>query len=269
MLTKILIHEKIFDFVVPRNLKNFLGKQLCIANRVALVGFLKFLKREKKEEQLDELDLPPAPPALEEFEKDIAEFSDFQGLGEKISAPKGEAPKFEFPEDEELAPKGKEEPMNFPSLEMEEGPAPPIEPIRAPSVYEPYPPISQTMLEPVQEALKVPEPAEYQPKMQRGLFRHEKMFKEEPREPMYEGASSDVGQIVRTGKSIYIKIDSFKATLGNINMVRSDLRKSEESLMKLENIKNSKDKSFNKVKSSLEDMQKTLIFVDKTLFKGE
>ena len=51
-------------------------------------------------------------------------------------------------------------------------------------------------------------------------------------------------------------------------MTRNDLRKSEEALMKFENIKNAKDKSFDKVKSSLEDLQKKLIFIDKTLFKG-
>ena len=70
-------------------------------------------------------------------------------------------------------------------------------------------------------------------------------------------------------KTIYVRVDNFKATLGSINIVRSDLRKSEEALTKLENIKSSKDKSFDKIKSSLDDLQKKLIFIDKTLFKGD
>ena len=51
--------------------------------------------------------------------------------------------------------------------------------------------------------------------------------------------------------------------------MRSDLKKSEEVLNKLEGIKNSKDKSFDKMRASLDDLQKKLIFIDKTLFKGE
>ena len=70
-------------------------------------------------------------------------------------------------------------------------------------------------------------------------------------------------------KTIYIRIDNFKATLGSINIVRSDLRKSEEALNKLETLKSSKDRSFDKVKVSIDDLQKKLIFIDKTLFKGE
>ena len=70
-------------------------------------------------------------------------------------------------------------------------------------------------------------------------------------------------------RTIYVKVDKFKAALGCINIVRSDLRKSEEALAKLENIKQSKDKSFDIAKSYLDDLQKKIIFIDKTLFKGE
>ena len=51
--------------------------------------------------------------------------------------------------------------------------------------------------------------------------------------------------------------------------VEQELKKSEELIMKLESIKNSKDKSFDKMKSSLEDLQHKLIFIDKTLFEGD
>ena len=68
---------------------------------------------------------------------------------------------------------------------------------------------------------------------------------------------------------MYVRVDKFKAALQNIGIIRGNLRKSEEAVMKLENIKNAKDRSFDKVKSSLDDLQKKLIFVDKTLFKGE
>ena len=52
-------------------------------------------------------------------------------------------------------------------------------------------------------------------------------------------------------------------------MIRSDLRKSEEALLKLEQMKGAKDRSYDKFKASLDDLQKKLIFIDKTLFKGD
>lgn len=221
------------------------------------MGFLKFLKREKKGENLDELDLPPAPPPLEGaqaefgtagFEENLPELPEFPDFGEgKISVPE-EMPKFEFPE-EEMHALGKEgaEP-EFPSFpEIEETP-----PFTAPVTE--HMPSTPQMPEPEQVTEEETNlmPSDIYSKTGR-LFTHEKrVFRERP-----------------SGKIIYIKVDNFKATLGSINIVRSDLRKSEEALMKLENMKNAKDKSFDKVKSLLEDLQKKLIFVDKTLFKGE
>ncbi|MBI2649781.1 hypothetical protein HYX04_00540 [Candidatus Woesearchaeota archaeon] len=222
------------------------------------MGFLKFLKREKKD-TLDELDLPPAPPVLEGFEGDMPELPDFPDFGdEKISAPKEEMPDFNFPEEEQNAPESKEDAMpEFPGFpEQEENPMPPIKPIKASFA------VPETMPSmPEQEGIAEEQPAEKEqaippdayPKIAGRLFSHEKMvLRERP-----------------SAKTIYVSVDNFKATLGSISMVRSDLRKSEESLVKLESIKNAKDKSFDRMKSSLDDLQRKLIFVDKTLFKDE
>ncbi len=81
----------------------------------------------------------------------------------------------------------------------------------------------------------------------------------------YRGA----GKIIQSGGSLYVRVDKFKIALDHINVIRSDLRKSEEDVMKLEGLKREKDKSFDRFKLSLDDLQKKLIFVDKTLFKGE
>ena len=64
-------------------------------------------------------------------------------------------------------------------------------------------------------------------------------------------------------------LDFLKDDIHIIGFDGGNLKKSEEALMKMESIKNAKDKSFDNVKSSLEDLQRKLIFVDKTLFKGE
>ena len=228
------------------------------------MGFLKFLKRGKRE-SLDELDLPPAPPLLEGFEENLPELPELPDFDEKISAPEhgmeGEM-KFDFPEN--VPDLGKEDfpGMNFPDENIEGGKQLPefpdfpefeeklpVPPVRAPMPQAPRPAIPAAP-EPQQEPEEEKQGfAPEFPRMGRRLFAHEKR-KEIP-------------------KTIYVRVDNFKATLGSINLVRSDLRKSEEALMKLENIKNSKDKSFDKVRASLDDLQKKLIFIDKTLFKGE
>ena len=234
------------------------------------MGFLKFLKRGKKREDFGDLDLPPAPPPLDDFPADFD--ASFSGFGEKTQEfpefpelnedklPE-EPPKFDFPEMEEKMPElGQEESMpempGFP--EMEQEPMQQIAPIRVP---EQMPPMPERMpdempeaeeKETAQEEAKTEVPEAY-PRMGRRLFEHEKrLFRERPK-----------------AKTIYIKVENFKAMLGSINMARSGLRSSEEAIMKLENIKASKDKSFDKIKSSLDDLQKKLIFVDKTLFKGD
>ena len=91
------------------------------------------------------------------------------------------------------------------------------------------------------------------PRIERRLFRQEKRIAKE----------------ISSRREAYVRVDRFRATLQNIGMIKGNLRKSEEILIKLENIKNAKDMSFDKVKSSLDDLQRKLIFVDKTLFKGE
>ena len=230
------------------------------------MGFLKFLKREKKREDFEDLDLPPAPPPLEGtqtefgttfsgFDEKMQEFPEFPDLKEeKLSE---EPPNFDFPELEEKMPE-LEQDDSMPELpsfpEIEEGPMQPIAPIRVPeqmpSMPEQMPEAEEKEI--AQEETKI-EPSETYPRTGRRLFEHEKrLFRERPK-----------------AKTIYIKVENFKAMLGSINMVRGDLRSSEEALMKLENIKSSKDKSFDKIKSSLDDLQKKLIFVDKTLFKGD
>ena len=220
------------------------------------MGFLKFLKREKKD-TLDELDLPPAPPPLEGFEDNMPELPDFPDFGEeKISAPKEDMADFNFPEEEQSIPESKENTMEFPSFpEIEEKPMPAIPPIRITTQIPESISMPQLELEPEQEEIaeEQPMPSDTYPKMAGRLFSQEKrILRERP-----------------SAKTIYVSVDNFKATLGSINMVRSNLRKSEEALVKLESIKNATDKSFDKMKSLLDDLQRKLIFVDKTLFKDE
>ena len=196
------------------------------------MGFLKFLKKGKKEDGLDELDLPPAPPPLEDFQDDI-NMPEIPELGGKDNQ---EYPAFDFDEN------------GFKGLGGEEGIEDFSSPIRENTVPAPLismPPI-QMPPQRMQEIEKQGTPMENQ------LFQYEKNA---VRVPMTT--------------SLYIKVDRFKAALGSINAVRNDLKKSEEALMKFESIKDMDEKSINRLKSSLDDLQKKLVFVDKTVFKGE
>ena len=214
------------------------------------MGFLKFLKRER-EESLNELDLPPAPPPMSGHEED----TEFPAFEDKISAKYEEIPKFDFPDENKISDLGKKEDMQFPSFpEWEEEPVNTIPNIRAPAgMPEPEQAAFQPMPELKQEVREdQPMPDDF-PRIERKLFRQEKRHASE----------------IPRRKETYVRVDRFRATLQNIGMIKGNLRKSEEILIKLENIKNAKDISFDKVKSSMDDLQRKLIFVDKTLFKGE
>ena len=226
------------------------------------MGFLKFLKREKKLD-VNELDLPPEPPPLEGFEDrhdfdfpEIKAADDFD-MSKFDAADAGKADDSEYwqkmPEMKEDMPEMKgydmpdfpkfpetgEAQEAFPEPEMQSMPLRPLEaPARA---VQPMPAAQQK---------EMPE-SEPQHMQRRSLFHHERSSDRPAR------------------KEVYVRVDKFKSVLDSISMIRSSVRKSDEVLMRLESMKNSKDRSFDRVKSSLEDLQKKLIFIDKTLFKGD
>ena len=213
-----------------------------------MVGFFKFLKRDKKSE-MEELDLPPEPPSVEELGEGLPELPEFPDFQEKISAPKempNEMPNFDFASQKGL---NQEEFPSFPELGKEipampediQQPAQDITPMPGPAPQE------------IPQEAKPTIPANAYPKIERRLFTHErKALRERP-----------------SGKTMYIRVDRFKATLGSINAVKSDLRKSEETITKLESLNSAKGRSSDRAKAQLEDLQRKLIFIDKTLFKGE
>ena len=227
------------------------------------MGFFKFLKREKKQDEWNEFDLPPEPPKMEEFdEKTFPDFPEMKDLGAK----EPEDFKFDF-EDEKDFPKfsdnGMKDFQDFKDFDVK--PVTDIPQIRAPAGQMPEPEMAPEPV-PIEysyaEESQVPEP----------LGGSQGMIEMPAQATEQKPAVLPQDHAMRQGpypKSVYVKVENFKATLGNINMVRSDLRKSEEALAKLEKVKTGKDRSFDKVKTDLEDLQKKLIFVDKILFKGD
>ena len=70
-------------------------------------------------------------------------------------------------------------------------------------------------------------------------------------------------------RNIFIRVEDFRNALGSIAVIRRDLKNSDENLSKMEHMKASKEKHYDKLKSSLADIERKLIFIDKSLFKGE
>ena len=224
------------------------------------MGFLKFLKREKKQD--DELDLPPAPPQLEGFEENLPEPPEMPDFEDKISAPEYKDDfKFGMPEKEEPMPEledmdldkeiGMDKDLDMGNFEKEMAMPEMGEPAEQAQMQQVNIPAAQTISSPpIGDYDHDAEPSQdYYPK--RSLFAHRAPARQRP------------------ARTVYVRVEDFKAMLGTISIIRSDLRKSEDALLKLENIKNSKDRSFDRIKSHLDDLQKKLIFVDKTLFEEE
>lgn len=67
---------------------------------------------------------------------------------------------------------------------------------------------------------------------------------------------------------IFVKSSQFKNVLFEINSIREKLKESETILSDLEDIKEDRESQFKKWNSQLEDIQKKLMLMDKTLFKG-
>lgn len=196
------------------------------------MAFFKFLKKERKA-ATEELDLPPVPPPLEDFDQPPS--FDFPDL-DKEKLPEAEEPSFEFPEAEPQADIPEEMP-EF-SIPEEEMPASIFPSISAPS--------ETAVPEQISEE---PELLETTPKIEKSLYQERR--------------------ILPTRREVYVNVNQFRAVVSDINEIRRDLRSSDEALIKLESIKTAKEKSFEKVKSQFDDLQKKLIFIDKTIFKGE
>ncbi|MDP7140797.1 MAG: hypothetical protein QF362_01455 [Candidatus Woesearchaeota archaeon] len=66
---------------------------------------------------------------------------------------------------------------------------------------------------------------------------------------------------------LFVKQDSYRSILEGISIIKDKLKQSEDLVLNLNNIKNSKDKEFERWRTSLEDMQRKLIYVDKILYE--
>lgn len=79
-------------------------------------------------------------------------------------------------------------------------------------------------------------------------------------------AEEDSPKIIQQG-SAFVPIKAYGAVLDDIATIRADMRKADDSLKHLQEIKDASDSLFEKFRSQLEDLQRKSAYVDKSLFK--
>jgi hypothetical protein len=235
------------------------------------MGFLNFLKKKEK----GELDIPPPPPIEE-----VGEFGEKEDLfhdapKSEISSVKQEASKTNV-----LAPppiedylkstkksssgqietlktssppsieksfhgfnETKEHLSTPPKIEIEEKPVHPLKDHIIPQ--SPFLKKDETRIQQSQQLFKPIEKKEIKPEKKQLLE------KQMPKKP------------------IFVKSDDYKQILDSISIIRNKLKETESIAARLNEIKNMKDKEFERWRSELEDIQRKTLYIDKTLFEGD
>ncbi|MDO8740287.1 MAG: hypothetical protein Q7J54_01790 [Candidatus Woesearchaeota archaeon] len=147
----------------------------------------------------------------------------------------------------------------------------------------PPPPLpSEAEIPPMQIAEEAHPPSEL-PEIKPSEFENLPVFEEFPELPPIESVPEEKEpELTRFQKEdmraeleakditepIFVKSSQFKNVLFEINSIREKLKESETILSDLEDIKDDRESQFKKWNSQLEDIQKKLMLMDKTLFKG-
>ncbi len=199
------------------------------------MGFFK-----KKKEKLD-LDLPPPPKPTTELPIPKEKTKELEvGSPEKIEA------KDKFPPIHDLKDLEKDIPP-LPDLEELEKELPPLRKLGRDEL----PKLKYPEIKPEKEFEEVSAgPIEY-----KELVGGEKPELIQEERPKLKGP-------------IFVNVGSYKNALSDLVFIRSKIKEGENSLKRLNEIKNSKDKYFEQFRFKLEDLQRKSSYVDKSLFEG-
>jgi hypothetical protein len=67
---------------------------------------------------------------------------------------------------------------------------------------------------------------------------------------------------------LFIRSDRFKAIIDDIEQVRASFKSEDDVFLRITDVKNSQDQKFEDFRQSLEDMQRKLLFIDRSLFES-
>jgi len=71
---------------------------------------------------------------------------------------------------------------------------------------------------------------------------------------------------VDTGKPIFIKVDKYRAILGELSNIKSIIKNANASISALHSLKESEDSELEEWRSRIEDLERKLIYIDDSLF---
>jgi hypothetical protein len=126
------------------------------------------------------------------------------------------------------------------------------------AAYKPLPEFPEAETEKAPKQLpKFPDIKELEPE--------ERLFEEES---VYE-VGKEVEELKHRAplKPVFVEVEKFKEMLNDLNSAKVALKEGAEIVQKLDEIRLEKDKNFERWRAQLEDIQRKLIFVDKTLFE--
>ena len=69
------------------------------------------------------------------------------------------------------------------------------------------------------------------------------------------------------GMPVYVRIDEYKDVLDVMNMIRNKIEAAKETLAKINELKNEEDAELELWHTGLEEVERKVVFVDKTLFE--
>ncbi len=69
-------------------------------------------------------------------------------------------------------------------------------------------------------------------------------------------------------KPLFVLVDNYKCVLEELSETKNVLKNSEDILFRVNELKNEMDKKYELWRTEMEDVQRKLVFVDKTLFEG-
>jgi hypothetical protein len=66
---------------------------------------------------------------------------------------------------------------------------------------------------------------------------------------------------------VYVRIDEYKDVLDMMNMIRNKIENTKETLAKINELKNEEDAELELWHTGLEEVERKIVFIDKTLFE--
>jgi hypothetical protein len=208
-----------------------------------------------KKKQLSLPDLPPPPsPSGMELQRPSGDLPKIRAKDDSLDLPS--PPSFD---DHQDVPTKMPELPSAPSFEPFEG----VDLPEAPSPEMPRAPAPENHEEPQHEVSYSAEPIAPAPEMP-SLQPVEEQFHESP----VSDSTIAPQRMRRSPGPMYISVDEYKSILDNSNRVRVKLTEAESYLHRLEEIKAEEEKSFDRWRGQLEDVERKLARVDSVIAKA-